>query len=190
MEDTIQIGEMLREQVIREVREPDSLSEMEQGLRRMLLWVGRVVLELWLVWLEKPYAESTIECECGGEAKYLYRRKGTLRTMFGQVRYRRAYYSCQQCKRGTYPLDEQLGLRPNGMSAEVERLAGMVGVKEYGASEIFLEVRKTNEAAISVYEHLGFEIKRVLKGYYRDGEDAYLMALKFPIDSEENSDES
>jgi hypothetical protein len=129
MEDTIQIGEMLRDRVIEEVKEPSSLSEMEQTLRKILLWVGRMVLELWLMWLDRPYPEDVIKCRCGGEAKYLYRRTGTLRTMFGQVRYRRAYYACQQCGQGTYPLDEQLGLRPNAMSAEVERLAGMVGVE-------------------------------------------------------------
>ena len=76
--------------------------------------------------------------------------------------------------------------RHKGMGTSLIK-AGMEGVKEYGASEIFLEVRKTNEEAISVYEHLGYEIKRVLKGYYRDGEDAYLMAFKFPITSEEET---
>ncbi|MHA1740702.1 MAG: ribosomal protein S18-alanine N-acetyltransferase [Candidatus Thorarchaeota archaeon] len=58
-------------------------------------------------------------------------------------------------------------------TALIER--GIAGMKEYGVAEVFLEVRKTNEPAIAVYESLGFEIKRVLKGYYRDGEDAYLM---------------
>ncbi len=53
--------------------------------------------------------------------------------------------------------------------------SGIKGMLEYGASEAFLEVRKTNNDAISVYEKLGFTIKRVLRGYYRDGEDAYLM---------------
>jgi hypothetical protein len=130
MEDTTQIGEMLRDQVIEEVKEPGSLSE-QQTLRKILLWVGRVVLELWLVWLDKPYPDGVIKCRCGGEAKYLYRRTETLRTMFGQVRYRRAYYTCRECGQGTYPLDEQLGLRPNAMSADAdaERLAGMVGVE-------------------------------------------------------------
>ncbi|MHA1780122.1 MAG: ribosomal protein S18-alanine N-acetyltransferase [Candidatus Thorarchaeota archaeon] len=52
---------------------------------------------------------------------------------------------------------------------------GLEGMIEYGASEAFLEVRKTNTNAISVYERLGFTVKRVLRGYYRDGEDAYLM---------------
>jgi ribosomal-protein-alanine N-acetyltransferase len=51
-------------------------------------------------------------------------------------------------------------------------------MKEYGASEFFLEVRKGNVAAVTVYETLGFSVNRVLRGYYRDGEDAYLMACK------------
>lgn len=56
--------------------------------------------------------------------------------------------------------------------------AGMSGMIDYGASEFFLEVRKTNEEAIAVYEKLGYSVRRVLRGYYRDGEDAYLMIKK------------
>jgi len=56
--------------------------------------------------------------------------------------------------------------------------AGMEGMGEYGASEFFLEVRKTNEEAIGVYEKLGYSVRRILRGYYRDGEDAYLMVRK------------
>ncbi len=65
---------------------------------------------------------------------------------------------------------------------------GIEGMVEYGASEFFLEVRNTNKAAISVYETLGFEVKRVLKGYYRDGEDAYLMVKEYDQPSEGDSD--
>ena len=56
--------------------------------------------------------------------------------------------------------------------------AGMDAMEEYGTAEFFLEVRKSNESAVSVYESLGYEIRRVLRGYYRDGEDAYLMVAK------------
>lgn len=65
---------------------------------------------------------------------------------------------------------------------------GIEGMVEYGASEFFLEVRKANEDAISVYENLGFEVKRKLKGYYRDGEDAYMMVKDYDASSEEDSD--
>jgi ribosomal-protein-alanine N-acetyltransferase len=68
-------------------------------------------------------------------------------------------------------------------------VAAMKGMKEYGASEYFLEVRKTNEDAIKLYEKLDFDIKRVLKGYYRDGEDAYLMVLDAGASKEEDSTE-
>ena len=63
--------------------------------------------------------------------------------------------------------------------------AGMDGMKSYGASEFFLEVRKTNEEAIGVYEKLGYSVRRVLRGYYRDGEDAYLMIKKDESSQEE-----
>lgn len=53
--------------------------------------------------------------------------------------------------------------------------------KEYGAQEVYLEVRVTNAPAISLYKKLGFEIKGVNKRYYSDGEDAYVMEAAFPL---------
>ncbi|MHA2142390.1 MAG: ribosomal protein S18-alanine N-acetyltransferase [Candidatus Thorarchaeota archaeon] len=64
-------------------------------------------------------------------------------------------------------------------------LHGIKGMISYGAVEFFLEVRKNNVAAVTVYEKLGFEVGRVLKGYYRDGEDAFLMVSQKPKESEE-----
>jgi len=52
------------------------------------------------------------------------------------------------------------------------------GMQQYGAKQCFLEVRVTNEPAISLYKKLGFQITRTIKGYYADGEDAYLMSKK------------
>ncbi|MEN3061264.1 MAG: ribosomal protein S18-alanine N-acetyltransferase, partial [Candidatus Methanosuratincola petrocarbonis] len=52
---------------------------------------------------------------------------------------------------------------------------GMKNVRESGASEIYLEVRQSNLPAIQLYRKLGFRAVRVLEGYYRDGENAYLM---------------
>ena len=62
--------------------------------------------------------------------------------MFGWVKYQRAYYLCSACQSCSYPTDEQLGLRPNAMSAEVERLAGITGVQmPFGkGSEVFEEL--------------------------------------------------
>lgn len=46
----------------------------------------------------------------------------------------------------------------------------------YGAEEYYLEVRVSNEPAIRLYKKLGFNVVKILQGYYLDGEDAYLMA--------------
>ena len=58
-------------------------------------------------------------------------------------------------------------------------LEGINGVMSRKSDEIYLEVRKSNESAIKMYQKLGFQIKSKLLTYYRDGEDAYLMALEF-----------
>ncbi len=46
----------------------------------------------------------------------------------------------------------------------------------YNAKEVYLEVRVSNYPAINLYEKLGFKKVKVLRYYYLDGEDAYLMA--------------
>ena len=48
----------------------------------------------------------------------------------------------------------------------------------YAAKEVILEVRMTNHAAIQLYDKLGFKRIRILRTYYRNGEDAQLMAFK------------
>ena len=57
-------------------------------------------------------------------------------------------------------------------------LEGINGVMYRRSDEIYLEVRVSNTGAIKMYERLNFEIKSRLRSYYRDGEDAYLMALE------------
>jgi len=54
------------------------------------------------------------------------------------------------------------------------------GVKIRQCSELYLEVRCSNVAAVKLYEKIDFTIQQRLKAYYRDGEDAYLMAINFP----------
>jgi len=51
------------------------------------------------------------------------------------------------------------------------------GVKTIQGSELYLEVRCSNNDAVKLYEKLGFSITQRLKAYYRDGEDAYVMAV-------------
>ncbi len=51
-------------------------------------------------------------------------------------------------------------------------------MKEKGCSEIYLEVRNSNEPALKLYKKLGFTVIRTIPYYYSDGENAYAMAKK------------
>ncbi len=62
-----------------------------------------------------------------------------------------------------------------GKALMQEAKGGMIGRK---TDEIYLEVRTSNEGAVKLYENLGLVIKTQIRGYYRDGEAAYLMALE------------
>ena len=69
-------------------------------------------------------------------------------------------------------------LRGKGIgSALVEE--AFKGVKEKQCDEMYLEVRCSNTDAVKLYEKLGMFVKQRLRSYYRDGEDAYMMAIEF-----------
>jgi ribosomal-protein-alanine N-acetyltransferase len=48
--------------------------------------------------------------------------------------------------------------------------------RAHNTARLTLEVRESNEAAIALYEHFGFERKSLLPNYYGDtGEDGVVM---------------
>lgn len=49
--------------------------------------------------------------------------------------------------------------------------------RKKGKNIIRLEVRTTNKEAIKLYQHQNFQIIDLIKKYYTDDEDAYLMEL-------------
>ncbi len=48
-------------------------------------------------------------------------------------------------------------------------------MRERDVVEVELEVRESNDPAVSLYRDLGFAVGGVKPDYYGDGEDAYLM---------------
>ncbi|KAJ3874738.1 acyl-CoA N-acyltransferase [Lentinula edodes] len=67
----------------------------------------------------------------------------------------------------------RLGLAKKLMLLSQEAMASV-----YKAKYVSLHVRETNQAAIGLYrDTLGFEVANTEKGYYADGENAYMMRL-------------
>jgi len=66
--------------------------------------------------------------------------------------------------------------RRRGIASELMATVMERAKENYGATECFLEVRLSNDAAIYLYEKLGFSKVKRNYGYYIDGEDAWVMA--------------
>jgi hypothetical protein len=109
--------------------QPDSLSQMERNVREAMLKLTNYLLSNWLALQNEHYPPATVACRCGATAQYRDQREGVLFTVVGRIVYRRAYYVCDTCHQGTYPLDERLGLRPGELSAELESLSALTGVQ-------------------------------------------------------------
>ncbi|MGC8597210.1 MAG: GNAT family N-acetyltransferase [Thermocladium sp.] len=72
---------------------------------------------------------------------------------------------------GVLPEARRLGVAYNLMIRSMRAMK-----RFYNASEVYLEVRVSNAPAIGLYTKLGYKIVSTLRGYYQDGEDAYIMA--------------
>lgn len=130
MDNITTIAQMLSTHVREALATDHSLADIEQVTRRLLQEVGRQTVAAVVNSEEARYPERELRCaECGFMMTYIRQRTAQLRTLLGRLAVKRAYYLCSACHEGCYPLDRRLGLRPNAISAELERLAAMTGVQ-------------------------------------------------------------
>lgn len=133
------ITEMVKTQ-LNEEEKPITMTEIERTTRAILFDLGRQIVQNTVQTMVQKYPQETSACECKQEAKYIRQRKTQLRTLFGKMQVKRAYYLCNSCHTGHYPLDQRLGLRPNALSAELARLVGLTGVHiPYGKGSDLLQ---------------------------------------------------
>jgi len=69
--------------------------------------------------------------------------------------------------------------RRNGLGKALVAKA-LEGMEEYSVGECYLEVRVSNKPAINLYKKFGFTVVRRIGSYYKDGEDAFVMARGTP----------
>jgi [ribosomal protein S18]-alanine N-acetyltransferase len=77
-----------------------------------------------------------------------------------------------------------LPFRSQGFAKRLLQHLFQYGLKEE-KNTVFLEVRKSNLAAIQLYQKFGFEVVQVRKRFYADGEDAYQMKCALESDTSE-----
>lgn len=152
--------------------QPKSLSEMERHIRQMLLKLGQFLLGAWLALQENPYSPETSPCpQCGGVARYQFKRSAILLTLLDQVEYSRAYYLCPACQQGHCPLDQKPGLRPGQISAELESLTGMTGAQlPFGQSGQLFEAL----TLVSVSDHTVAKATQAMGGEVQSQESEWI----------------
>jgi hypothetical protein len=122
------MAQLLAEEIRRTVAEVHTLTDFEQTGHRILQQVGQRALAMAVEAEEERYPAAEMACRgCGQGMAFVRRRSAQLRTVMGPTTVKRAYYLCPFCHRGHYPLDERLGLRPNALSLELERVAALTG---------------------------------------------------------------
>lgn len=109
-------------------REDTDLRDLEVATLAAMKRVGQQFLRLLVEACQPAQPADTIACRCGGTAAYVRHREGTVITLMGQIRVSRAYYLCDDCHEGTYPLDEKLGFCAGALSAALQEALAMTGV--------------------------------------------------------------
>lgn len=97
--------------------------EVLEGMRQL----GQQVVAAACGLYASRYPEPSVPCECGGEAKYVRRRRGQTKTQLNWIELKRAYYLCEVCGSGQYPLDQQLGFCAGGISAGLDGQLAYLG---------------------------------------------------------------
>jgi ribosomal-protein-alanine N-acetyltransferase len=69
------------------------------------------------------------------------------------------------------------GYRRRGIGTSLILEAMKRSYQHYKTSEMYLEVRKSNDSAIELYQKLDFRKVKRNYGYYMDGEDAWVLAV-------------
>jgi hypothetical protein len=125
------IAEELAEMVEAAMAEADQtefrIGDVEMALREGLREIGQKALSCFLE-NAGGEIEAEIDCECGGRLKYQRRRGATIWSVFGKVKYERAYYAGCQCGHGKAPVDEQYGIEPGKVTAGLANLIGLSGI--------------------------------------------------------------
>jgi hypothetical protein len=74
------------------------------------------------------YEGSRHKCpQCGSMMKFERYQQRHLTTLFGEMRYVRAYYHCRPCRSGYCGVDERLGLGSRAVSPRLDRLVSFLG---------------------------------------------------------------
>lgn len=118
--------EQLHDTSIRPANEPSSMASMELQAQALGKRIAQLALSDLLENSGTGYSRSVRPCHCGAKQRFQRYSKRAVRTLIGEVSYRRAYYRCCQCGESSFPLDEQIKQSSREISPGVERVVAVL----------------------------------------------------------------
>jgi len=157
--------EQLRAQFHPADQPPLSMAALEQAALALAQRIAQLALTDQLQQVGTGYSSSSQPCPCGKKQRFHRFSSKRLRTLIGEVTYRRAYYRCRACGTSACPLDEQLGQSPREITPGVERTLALLSahLPFPKAEQVLAEVtavRLTARQIETVAEALGAEAEQ------------------------------
>jgi Uncharacterised protein family (UPF0236) len=103
-----------------------SMSDLELSAQSLGKRIAQLALSHLLEQSGTGYDRSTRSCACGGKQRFERFSQRTLRTLMGDVTYKRAYYRCRWCGASSFPLDELIKQSQREISPAVERAVALL----------------------------------------------------------------
>jgi len=129
-EQIIAAAQQWQEQLCAELNSADchplSMATLEQAALALGQRIAQLALADRLQQGGTGYSASSQSCPCGRKQRFHRYSTKTVRTLIGEVTYRRAYYRCCACGASACPLDEQLGQSEREVSPGVERTLALL----------------------------------------------------------------
>lgn len=118
--------EQLRTQLDSANQPTQSMATIEQAALALGQRIAQLAMTDQLRQAGTGYSASARPCACGRNQRFERYAPKTVRTLFGVVSYRRAYYRCRHCGDSACPLDQQLGQSEREISPGVERALSLL----------------------------------------------------------------
>jgi hypothetical protein len=121
--------EQLRAASIESTHKADSMAAMELEAQALGRRIAQLALSHLLEQSGTGYDGSTRSCHCGFKQRFQRYASRGVRTLIGDLSYRRAYYRCPRCGASSFPLDEQIQQSARQISAGVERAVALLSAQ-------------------------------------------------------------
>ena len=137
---------------------------IEMAMRSAMHQAGAAALSELLRFDPPGPEQRQLPCACGHTARYVELRSKPLLTAVGEAECLRAYYLCDCCHRGQFPMDVELDVENTEFSPGVRRMLAMVGQQaafEQGRQqmELLAGLSVTAKAVERTAEAMGADIE-------------------------------